>query len=273
LLADLGISPRKAWGQNFLIDKNILDTIVAAADLGREDGVLEIGPGLGVLTESLVRKAARVVAVEKDAGLCAYLAKRFEGEPVLDLIRADMLDLDVDALLGPGICRVVSNLPFATGTRILVELVMAASPPEHMVVTVQQEVAGRLAAGPGDRERGRLGIWAQLSYAVELVKTVSPTCFWPKPEVQAAVVRMVRHAGPGLSEGERRVFYELTKRVFTHRRKQLGSCLTRAAGALELDGVTGTAWCRQAGVDARARPEDLEIDDWCRLVRSRPRAG
>jgi len=179
-LAEIGFTPSRRLGQNFLIDRNVLEIIVGTAELGSTDQVLEVGPGLGVVTEELVRRAGRVIAVEKDRRLFGYLEGKFKGVPTLSLVNADMLDIDTDELPGWDGRKVVSNLPYSVGSRILVNLMSATASPERIVVTVQLEVAQRLVAPPGNKQYGVLSVWAQAGYDVRLVRKVSPGCFWPK---------------------------------------------------------------------------------------------
>lgn len=263
LLQQLGLHPNSALGQNFLIDVNIRDIILDAAAPGRDDVVLEVGPGLGVLTEELVARAGRVVAVEKDRGLHDYLAGRFRGCPSLTLIHQDALELDAAFFERQGITQWVSNLPYSVGSRVLMNGFALPLPPRRMTVTVQLEVAERLAAGPGHRHRGLLGVWAQREYDVRTVKVISPTCFCPSPKVKSAVVRLDRLTGAARGvAGDRAAFRALTRLAFGYRRKQLGAILARLGVTPEgLDGVLASA-----GLDHRIRPERLTVDQWQRLA-------
>jgi len=269
LLEDLSIRPSRSLGQNFLVDRNVLDIVAQTAEAGPRDRVLEIGPGLGVVTEFLVASDARVLAVERDHRLHRYLAERFEDADRLQLVRADLLDMDMDAEPLSGVTKVVSNLPYRPGTRMLVMFARAATPAACLVVTVQREVAERLTAGPGTGSFGRLTVWMQSLYDIEIVKRVSATCFWPRPEVESAIVKMKRKPGPLPEREERDFLFELAKLAFTRRRKQLvstlaGVGLTRAGAADLLE---------ELGHSVRARPEDLSASDWVRLVRETRREG
>jgi 16S rRNA (adenine1518-N6/adenine1519-N6)-dimethyltransferase len=258
----LGVRPRRALGQNFLVDRNILSIILRAAEPEPGDHILEIGPGLGVLTEALSDRAGGVIAVEKDPSLYAYLSEALGGRANLDLRMADVLDLDWEALLD-GVDKVVSNLPYAAGGRALAEVVRAAACPRRIVVTVQLETAERLAALPGTPAFGLLSAWAQWRYTVALIKRVAPSCFLPRPEVISAIVRLDRRtdapgAGP-LSEA----FYAVTKRAFGQRRKQLAGVLG------EGDPAAAAAWrarLAEAGVDPRARAEAVTPAQWAALL-------
>jgi len=187
LLAQLDFHPSRVLGQNFLIDRNILDILLAAADLRPDDAVVEVGPGLGVLTGALLERVATITAVEKDARLASYLRERFSNQPKLTLIHSDVLDCDLAALFPrPGL-KLVANLPYAIAARLLVELTAIPHPPARMVITIQREVAARLEAGPATRDYGVLSILLQRHYDISTVKRISPSCFWPPPEVQSSI--------------------------------------------------------------------------------------
>ncbi|MBN1669563.1 MAG: ribosomal RNA small subunit methyltransferase A [Kiritimatiellae bacterium] len=265
LLAQAGISPRKALGQNFLIDANIVDIILAAADIGHGDCVLEIGPGLGVLTERLLATAQRVIAVEKDAALCAQLRARLAGRANIELICADVLRADLPGILAAGVTRVVANLPFSVGSRILVELTRAAARPPRIVVTVQREVAERMAAAPGSKDYGLLSVWVQIAYAVALRKHVSPACFHPRPAVWSTVVILAEPPGgvrPCVPAG----FHALTKAAFSQRRKQLANALGAAPPSVRVSGQAVHDALARLGLDPRARPGDLSPAQWLALT-------
>ena len=249
-----GFHPNKVLGQNFLIDKNVLDAIVDAAELaafGPSPRVLEIGPGLGVLTEGLLARGARVSAIEKDPVLAARLAESLGNPADLAVTAGDALDV-VKAGGCDGFAAMVSNLPYQAGTRILLELIRrvdaGAAVPETIVVLVQTEVAERLAAGPGSKTRGLAGVWAQLDYSVSIVRKVSAACFWPRPEIGSSVVKLVRHhANDALASDARKAFRALSKQAFEHRRKQLGSIF-------------------KGRIESSARAEELSNSDWISLA-------
>ena len=258
---DHGFHPNKVLGQNFLVDRNALEAIVDAAALAPGTRVLEIGPGLGVLTEEMLRRGLAVTAIEKDPVLADRLAEALGNPPGLTVRAGDALDLIKDGSCD-GFPALVSNLPYQAGTRILLELVQrigvnrtggaalvaAQDAPETVVVLVQTEVAERLAAGPGSKTRGLAGVWAQLDYDVQLVRAVKAACFWPRPEIGSTVVRLVRHhRNDALSPDWRARFRQITKQAFEHRRKQLGAIF-------------------KGQVQSTARAEQLSNDDWLALV-------
>ena len=245
---DHGFHPNKVLGQNFLVDRNALEAIVDAAALPPGARVLEIGPGLGVLTEEMLRRGFTVTAVEKDPVLAERLAEALGNPPGLSVRAGDALDLIKDGSCD-GFPALVSNLPYQAGTRILVELTQrTAGAPETAVVLVQTEVAERLAAGPGSKTRGLVGVWVQLDYDVQLVRAVSATCFWPRPEVGSAVVRLTRHHRNDARPADWRArFRQITKQAFEHRGKQLGAIFKGA-------------------VQSTARAEQLANADWLAFV-------
>jgi 16S rRNA (adenine1518-N6/adenine1519-N6)-dimethyltransferase len=236
-------------GQNFLIDQNALRAIVdagfdGATPVGSALNVLEIGPGLGVMTEEMLRRGAAVTAIEKDPVLAARLKESLGNPPGLEVIAGDALTVKTEKSFD---CM-VSNLPYQAGTRILLELAIKRELP-MMTVLVQSEVAERLAAKEGSKTRGLAGVWAQLDYDVKIVRKVSASCFWPRPEISSTVVKLVRHnRNIGLSEKERAFFRSLTKRAFEHRRKQLGSVFKDL-------------------IQSTARAEELSNQDWIELTK------
>ena len=270
-----GFHPNKVLGQNFLIDRNALEAIVDAglAGVAKDSGaaILEIGPGLGVLTEEILKRGCSVTAVEKDSVLAMRLAESLGNPPNLSVVEADALDwishspvprhsLRSACLLPHGsqtparggyvphspFDAMVSNLPYQAGTRILLELVQRHNIPS-MTVLVQTEVAERLAAKEGSKTRGLAGVWAQLDYDVKIVRKVAASCFWPRPEIGSSVVTLTRHdRNVALSAKERDVFRRLTKKAFEHRRKQLGSIFKDL-------------------IQSSLRAEELTNEDWINL--------
>ncbi len=248
--------PNKVLGQNFLIDRNALVAIVDAGLAGEdakrkmEKGgcrVLEIGPGLGVLTEEMLARGCEVTAVEKDPVLAARLADSLGNPPSLTVVAGDALEFIARQQTESFDCM-ISNLPYQAGTRILLDLVLKRGLPS-MTVLVQTEVAERLAAKEGSKTRGLAGVWAQLDYDVKIVRKVAASCFWPRPEIGSSVVTLTRHdRNVAFSAEERDVFHRLTKKAFEHRRKQLGSVFKDM-------------------IQSTARAEELANEDWINLVK------
>ena len=262
-----GFHPNRTLGQNFLIDRNSLDGIIEASGVRAGQSVLEIGPGLGVLTEAMLACGARVTAVEKDTRLAGRLAESLGNPAGLRVIAADALELDLDAFLAEGFDVCVSNLPYSVGTRILIDLALHPKAPQSFTVLVQTEVAERFAAAPGCEARGQAGVWLQLDYAVQIVRAVKASCFWPRPEVGSSVVRLDRRVC-ALAPGARAWFFELTRFAFMHRRKQLGAALRKAPEPLACGDEALAARFAAAGVDPLARAEQLTNAQWQALARA-----
>jgi len=240
LLTARGIQLTKSLGQNFLHDANQLRRIVKAADLSKADKVLEIGPGLGPLTELLLQKAGEVLAIEKDARLVQFLRERFNvGQasslspskmksetgkmPVLHLLHADALEFLQNQLRDWSDWKLVSNLPYCVASPILVELAQGARAPKKIVATLQLEAARRLMAKPGDKDYGVLTLLMQLDYESRKLSgfKIPASCFFPEPDVDSACVVLDRRAAPLLEENQRETFVKIVKRAFSQRRKMM----------------------------------------------------
>ena len=221
LLADRGLRLTKSLGQNFLHDANQLHRIVAAAELAQNDRVLEIGPGLGPLTELLVARAGHVTAIEKDRRLFEILSQRFRETKNFQLIHADALHYLREEGADWSDWKVVSNLPYSVASPILVELAQAERPPERMVVTLQLEVARRLMAQPGEGDYGVLTLLVQLAYEPKPWFKIPPGCFFPEPDVDSACVTLMQRASPWLDAGQIEIFAAIVKRSFSQRRKMM----------------------------------------------------
>ncbi|MBO7181498.1 MAG: ribosomal RNA small subunit methyltransferase A [Kiritimatiellae bacterium] len=257
-----GFHPNKTLGQNFLIDRNILTTLVDAVGAGAGDRVLEVGPGLGVMTEALLQRGIHVTAIEKDPALAAWLRDSLlkEYPDTFTLLEGDALETDWPTLLAQDFKAFASNLPYSVGTRILMDLICQPNAPERLVTLVQQEVADRFAARPSTPERGTAAIWIQADYDVHIVRSVKPSCFWPPPEVTSAIVAMQRHTRSTLSQTEKATLRALSKHLFTQRRKQLGTVLRKSPAPFN------QADPAKANVDPTRRAETLTLPEWETLV-------
>jgi 16S rRNA (adenine1518-N6/adenine1519-N6)-dimethyltransferase len=261
-----GFHPNRNLGQNFLIDRNALDAIVDGAGVESGMRVLEIGPGLGVMTKAMLDRGAIVIAVEKDKRLAARLHQELGAPEALKVIEADALKLDLDEFLSAGYDACVSNLPYSVGTRILLDMALHEKAPNVTVVLVQREVADRFAADASKKARGLAGVWLQLDYKVRIVRHVGAACFWPRPEIGSTIVRLDKCRST-LSESERTVFFELTRYAFMHRRKQIGASLRKAVGELERTDEKLTELLKLAGVDPKTRAEQISNVGWQALAK------
>ena len=268
LLALQGIRLTKSLGQNFLHDANQLRRIVAAADLNRSDKVLEIGPGLGPLTERLVAQAGEVLAIEKDARLLELLQYRLQRdlskEPgphgVLALVHEDAMKFLRDAPRDWRDWKVVANLPYSVASPLLVELAQANQCPERMVVTLQLEVARRLMAMPGQPDYGVLTLLVQLAFEPKQFFKIPASCFFPEPDVDSACVSLQRRVSPLLTPKEAPTFVKVVKRSFSQRRKMMLKLLKEDWSENTL--IPAFA---HAQLSPRARAEEVSLKDFVRL--------
>lgn len=263
VLDQIGLKPGKSMGQNFLVDGNILRIIIEQSELSARDRVLEVGPGLGVLTRALLNEVAGVVAIEKDRKLHSFLSDQYAECGQLELLCADALDVDLGAMFSAGINKMISNLPYSVASRILVDVFNAADRPERIVVTLQQDVAERICASVGEREYGLLAVLAQRYYQVQIAKEIGPNCFIPRPRVGSALL-VCRRRDVRLSEGGDDFFMRVVKMTFTHRRKVMKNAL-RGAGFQPP--LIESALLR-AEIDPDLRPAQLSPAEWMRLSQS-----
>ena len=252
------IEPKKSLGQNFLFDENVLERIAAAADLQPDDAVLEVGPGLGHLTAVLAETAASVVAVELDNRLIPILQNQFAHLDHVTLIHGDILAQDPAALFTRPY-KVIANVPYYITGAILRHLLSGTHKPTMMVLTVQKEVALRLTAVPP--KMSLLAISTQFYGDVTLVATLKAGSFWPRPDVDSAVVRIDLWEKRPLPLAEESAFFRLVKAGFSQKRKQLQKSLRQ----LELEKERIPAILTEAGIEPKQRAETLSLADWLRL--------
>ncbi len=252
------------------MDREALARIVAAAELTTTDVVLEIGPGLGVLTAALAPRAGRVVAVELDADLHPVLRALFAVHTNVDIVQADVLRVDPGELVGlpaaasgrvPGY-KVVANLPYNITSAVLRHILEARAQPERAVVMVQKEVAQRILAGPG--AMSVLAVAVQLYAAPSLVSEVPASAFHPAPKVDSAVLRLDIHDGLPVAVANVPWLFQVVRAGFGQKRKQLRNSL---AGGLHLPGPAAAAALEQAGIDPTRRAETLRLAEWAELAR------
>lgn len=258
--------PLKSLGQNFLVDNNIIDKIIRSADIRPEDNVLEIGPGRGALTVHLARTAGRLVLIEYDHALAAALKERYAGNPRVTVIDADILAVDLTAVLEGGGTgwKVVANLPYNISTAVLFRLLEVRERLARMILMLQKEVGDRLVAEPDCADYGVTTVLLGLWFDMRREFIVPPGCFHPRPKVDSAVLRFVPLAGPRVPVGDEDVFRRVVKGAFAMRRKTLVNCLKAAelAGAEALQAVL--AGC---GIDGKRRGETLSLDEFAALSR------
>lgn len=260
-----GIQLTKSLGQNFLHDGNQLRRIVDAAELSKSDKVLEIGPGLGPLTELLLEQAGEVLAIEKDARLVDVLRQRFQASPTLQLLHDDALAYLRDKPRDWSQWKLVANLPYSVASPILVELACGPLAPQRLVATLQLEVARRLMAQSGDDDYGLLTLLVQLDFEPRHTFKIPAGCFFPQPDVDSACVVLVRRAEPLVPENLRRDFHRVVKRAFSQRRKMMLKLLKQDWPAPALEKAFA-----ETGLSPQIRAEAVtlrQFADFTRLLR------
>ncbi len=263
LATSLDLRPTKKRGQNFVIDPNTVQRIVRLAELPQGCSVLEIGPGLGSLTLALLQAGHRVLAVEIEKALAEQLP--LTAAEHLPLLAADLLVIEADALLVTelpmSVQALVANLPYNISVPVLLHYLQHFPDIERMLVMVQKEVADRLAAGPGSRVYGAPSVKARWFGTLELVGTVGRTVFWPEPNIDSGLVRLVRTAPPPCTVSRREVF-AVVDAAFGQRRKSLRGALSQFAGSAD----RAETALRAANIDPTARGETLDVVEFARLA-------
>jgi len=261
-LAEGGIQLTKSLGQNFLHDGNQLRRIAAAAELGQRDKVLEVGPGLGPLTELLLEQAGEVLAIETDRRLVEFLQRRFVGARHLTLLHTDALDY-LRRHGGWGDWKLVSNLPYSVASPILVELAQAAESPRQIVATLQLEVAQRLMARAGDKDYGVLTLLLQLRYLPQGSFRIPASCFHPAPAVDSACITLARRQDRLLEPAAAAVFSAIVKRAFSQRRKMMFKLLRQDwPGPKLAEAFDALALPRQARAETVTLEQFVRLTQW-----------
>lgn len=258
---------KKSLGQNFLIDSNILRKIVEVAGVDEMTGVIEIGPGIGSLTEMLARRAEKVVAIEIDQRLLPILAENLSPYPNVHVIHGDVLKQDLHRIVVEHFSdveniKVVANLPYYVTTPILMKLLEERLPLMSIVVMIQKEVADRIAARPGTKDYGSLSIAAQYYAEVQYEMTVPKSVFMPKPNVDSAVISLTIRKMPPVAVDDEEIFFQIVRASFAQRRKTIYNNLRTAFAKNSLD---WTSLLERAGIEPTRRGETLSIDEYARL--------
>jgi 16S rRNA (adenine1518-N6/adenine1519-N6)-dimethyltransferase len=267
LLAEAQSAPRHRFGQNFMIDQNLVRVVAEAGQISAGDLVIEVGPGTGTLTEEILASEAQVLAVEIDHHLAGLLRQRFAGEERFRLIEGDVLagkhELNGQVIEAIGHarssgrpCKLVANLPYNVASPLIIELLIAGV--ELLAFTVQKEVAERLRADSGSGAFGALTVMARLLSRVEILRTLPAQAFWPAPRIESTLVRMTREDRLGLDAAG---FGQFVQRLFSARRKTLRKALSQAD--FDADGLLAAA-----KLDGKLRPEDLHPEQFLGLYRA-----
>lgn len=252
----------KKLGQNFLIDETVVRRIVEAAELTPEDTVLEVGPGIGTLTQGLAESGADVVAVELDKRLLPVLDVTLEGYDNVRIVNGDILQVDIMEQVQKPDFKCCANLPYYITTPIIFAILEKRLPMERLVVMVQKEVAERMAAKPGSKDYGALSVAIQYFTEPEIAFIVPPSSFIPAPSVDSAVIVCKRRSTPPVEVCDENLFFRVVKAAFSLRRKMLSNSLKN----MGIKGEQVNKWLELAGVDGKCRAETLSLEDFAALT-------
>ncbi len=270
ILNKYGFNFQKKFGQNFLIDTHVLEKIIRAADITKDDCVLEIGPGIGTMTQYLCENAGKVIAVEIDKNLIPILTEdTLAAYDNVKVINSDVLKLDLKKLAeeenGGRPIKVVANLPYYITTPIIMGLFEAGVPLASITVMVQKEVADRMQAGPGSKDYGALSLAVQYYAEPYIAANVPPNCFMPRPNVGSAVIRLTLHSKPPVEVADEKLLFKLIRASFAQRRKTLVNGLTNSP-ELSFSKEEVTSALEECGYSPTIRGEALTLAEFAKLA-------
>ncbi|MHB1457668.1 MAG: 16S rRNA (adenine(1518)-N(6)/adenine(1519)-N(6))-dimethyltransferase RsmA [Armatimonadota bacterium] len=270
MLRRYGFYTKKRFGQNFLVDRNIINKLVDALDLHDDDCVLEIGPGVGTLTQAVAEKCGKVVAVEVDRDLIPILAETMTGFTNVKIVTEDILRLNLTDFLKEefGGCKVkvVGNLPYYITAPIIGQIFEAKENVERIVLMVQKEVAERLYADPGGRNYGSMSLFVQYHSQPEIIAQVSSSVFFPSPDVSSTVIRLTPYQTPPVDVPDEKLFFDVVHTAFSKRRKTLLNSLSQSA-PLFIEKTQAASALERAGIDPVRRAETLSLEEFARLTK------
>lgn len=268
VLKKYNIHFQKKFGQNFLIDTHVLEKIIASAGVTKDDFILEIGPGIGTMTQYLCERAGKVMAVEIDGNLIPVLKDTLSAYDNVTVVNEDILKLDMVQIAqeynGGRPVKVVANLPYYITTPIIMELFESRMPLESVTVMVQKEVADRMQAVPGSKEYGALSLAVQYYASAEIVANVPPNCFMPRPNVGSAVIRLTCHKENPVKVEDEKFMFRIIRASFNQRRKTLQNGLGNDAGLLVTKEETAKA-LEEMGLSQTIRGERLSLEQFAQL--------
>lgn len=270
ILDEYGIQLKKSLGQNFLTDPHVLEKIIRAAALTKESGVIEIGPGIGALTERLAQAAGKVVAIEIDQRLIPVLENLFQNNDNVEIINEDALTVNLkqvvaDHFQNAGSLHVVANLPYYVTSPILVRLLQEQLPLTNIVIMIQKEVADRLKAAPGTKDYSSLSVLVQYYAEVREVGRVPSHVFVPRPQVDSKVVCLTLRKEPKVQVPDEQAFFKMVRAAFHQRRKTLLNSLhSHLLSSVSKEEVE--KWMHEAGIDPKRRAETLNLEEFAVLA-------
>ena len=268
ILNKYDFSMQKKFGQNFLIDTHVLEKIVRAADITKDDFILEIGPGIGTLTQYLCEHGKQVLAIEIDKKLMPVLDETLADYENVEVINEDVLKLDLKKLIeernGSGKVKVVANLPYYITTPIIMGLFESNLPIENITVMVQKEVADRIQSGPGTKDYGSISVAVQYYAKPYIAAFVPPNCFMPRPKVGSAVLCLTPHTSPPVYVKDEKLFFQIIRAAFNQRRKTLVNGIYNA-GFLKLSKEEITDAIIKIDKPANIRGEALTLEEFAKL--------
>ena len=269
-LKKYNIRANKSLGQNFLIDEVVVNEIVESSNITKEDLVIEIGPGLGVLTKELIKFAGKVITIELDLKMINILKTRFATEKNLEIIHGDVLEINLMELITDNLkssklkqAKIVANLPYYITTPIIMKLIESRLPLESITVMVQKEVADRLVTPPGDRLAGAITYTIRYYCKPELLMEVPSNCFIPSPEVDSSVIRLNVLREPSIMVADEQLFFRIIKQAFSQRRKTLVNNFIGFKG-LSRDSII--KMLEEMNLDPKIRGEKLTMEDYKKIV-------
>jgi 16S rRNA (adenine1518-N6/adenine1519-N6)-dimethyltransferase len=260
ILNSVGLQPNRLRGQNFLVDEKVVEMMIELANLSSNEVVVEVGPGLGVLTERLIENSDKVIGVEIEPTLSDYLSKNLNSD--LEIIESDILDLDLDKYNRKGEWKIVASLPYQITSPFIRKVIRLNRRPKKMVLLVQREVGERLVAKPGQSARGWLSVLVEFFYQAEIKKIVKPNSFYPQPKVDSAIL-VLNSKGGDLDQIKGLGFEKVLKAGFAQKRKKLVNSL--ANNIVNLDKIRLNKILEDIDLDSNLRAEDLSLSDWMKL--------
>jgi 16S rRNA (adenine1518-N6/adenine1519-N6)-dimethyltransferase len=266
ILRESGLSPNKKMGQNFLVDRNIRDKILENVPLSKDTTVLEIGPGFGMMTFAMAERCRRLYAVEKDAGICGIMTGPFNETGNIELINADILDLDIGSLAMAGGARllVYGNVPYYITTPIIEKIIGARSMVSDLYMVLQEELAQRLLSPPGSRVYGSISCYVRYYSQVRKIFKIKKTCFYPKPQVDSCLISLKMLKEPSVKVEDESLMFRVIRKAFSQRRKKAVNPLSDSA----FMAISREKWqeiFRLCGIDPSARAEAISLEEYAAI--------